>query len=123
MIVKQVIHLSTVDLIHGNRDSEVSLILLEVSNTSLEQIMYGKLLKTQHCVGLARTCLPIGKHSHDALIKGQVKDGSDREMVKFLSGLLLGEGVVELELRIVDKLRYTIHFVFTLMNCDEGVEY
>jgi hypothetical protein len=53
MVIKQIIYLSPIDLIHGNRHCEVPLVLLEISNAPVEQILDSQLLQPVHC-----ECLP-----------------------------------------------------------------
>lgn len=45
VVVEQVVHLAAVDLIHSDRDCEVSLVALPVIYASRKQVLNGKLLK------------------------------------------------------------------------------
>jgi hypothetical protein len=65
--------------------------------------------------------LSIGKDSDHTLIEYIVQDGSDGEEVEVFIGLLVGEGVVEGELRVVHVLGDSIHSELALMNYDVGV--
>lgn len=49
VVVEQVVDLSSVNFVHGNRHSEVALVLLKVVDTSFKQVLNRQLLQTLHC--------------------------------------------------------------------------
>ena len=48
MIVQQVVNFTAIDLVHGNSDRKVSLVVLPIVDTTFEQILYGKVLQALH---------------------------------------------------------------------------
>ncbi len=59
MIIKQVVDLSSVDLVHRNCDSKVALHILPVVDTAFKQVSDCELLKTLHSKGFTRACLSV----------------------------------------------------------------
>lgn len=53
VVVEQVVDFATINLVHGNRYCEVSLIVLPVVNAALKQVLHGQVLQPLH-----RKCLP-----------------------------------------------------------------
>lgn len=72
MVVQQVVEFAPVDLIHGDRDCEVALVLLEVGDASVEEVPDRRFLQALHGVGFSRTSLSVGEDCNDALVKNEI---------------------------------------------------
>jgi hypothetical protein len=84
MIIQQVIEFAPVDLVHGNGNSEIPLVVLEVSDAPVKQVSYCQLLKTLHCKGLTGTSLAISEYCDYTLVEGQVQNRLDRVLVELI---------------------------------------
>jgi hypothetical protein len=53
VVVQQVVELASVNFVHRDGNSEVSLVILKVSNASIEKVSDGQLLEPLHRISLA----------------------------------------------------------------------
>jgi hypothetical protein len=63
VIVEQIVNLASVNLVHGHSHGEVSLVILPVVDTPLEQVLDCIVLKPLHRECLARARLPVSENS------------------------------------------------------------
>ena len=69
VLVEQIVYFAAVNLVHGDRDGEIPLVVLPIVDASLEKIFHSNGLDAVHRVGLARAGLTIGKDCYYSLIE------------------------------------------------------
>ena len=77
MLVQKIVEFASINLIHRNGDSKISLMILPVVNTSLEKILDSNALQAVHSISLSRPSLTIGKYGYNSLVKNKVHNRSD----------------------------------------------
>uniref|UniRef100_A0A7S3CME7 Uncharacterized protein n=1 Tax=Strombidium rassoulzadegani TaxID=1082188 RepID=A0A7S3CME7_9SPIT len=121
MVVEQIVELAAVDLVHGDGDSEISLMILPVVDAPFEQVFNRYALDAVHGVGLARARLPVSEDGHHALVEDEVEYGAHLEEVELLVRLEGVECIVEFELRVFDCFGHAVDFKSAVVNNDLGV--
>ena len=116
MIVEQVVDFTAIDLVHRNCYCKISLVVLPVIYSSLEQILHCIVLQALHRERLARASLSVSKNRNRTCVEHQIEDRLDAKAVKLFIRLLLAESVVKLERLVVNKLGNAIDFVLAVMN-------
>lgn len=77
MLVQKIVEFSSINFIHGNGDSKISLMILPVVNTSLKKILDSDALQAVHCISLSRPSLTVGKNGYNSLVENKVHYRSD----------------------------------------------
>ena len=72
MLVQKIVEFASINLIHGNGDCKISLMILPVVNSSLEKILNSNALQAVHCISLSRPSLTVGKNGNNSLVKNKV---------------------------------------------------
>ena len=77
MLVQKIVEFSSINFIHGNGDSKISLMILPVVNTSLKKILDSDALQAVHSISLSRPSLTVGKNGYNSLVENKVHYRSD----------------------------------------------
>ena len=121
MVVKQVVNFASINLVHRYSHGEVSLVVLPVVDTTLEQILHSVVLKALHRKCFAWACLPVCKNGDCSCVEDEVKDRLNSEAIKFFVWLFLVKRIIELEFLILDEFSNPVNLVLAIMNDDVGV--
>ena len=112
--VEQVEQFATVDFEEGN--VELRRFVSVLSLGQCEQVGYGCFVTAFHGECFAGTSLSVSETGDDAFVEGEVDAGLNGGSVERVGGLLAGEGVVELEVMVVDVASDAVHSVFALVH-------
>lgn len=121
VIVEQVVDFTAIDFIHWYSHGEVSLIVLPVVDTALEQVLHSVVLKTLHGESLTGTCLTVSENCDGARVEDEVKDGLNAKTIELFIWLRLAESIVEFESLIVDEFCDAVDLVLAVVDDDFGV--
>ena len=69
----------------------------------------------------SRACLSVSKTSYDSIFEYAGQEISDRKLIHILGVFVFIKSVVELEVCILNILRYAVHLDFGLMDHHIGI--
>lgn len=118
VIIQQIINFATIYFIHRNSDSEISLCILPIMNSPVEQVSHSQLLKSLHSESLSRSCLPVSEYRNSSCVENEVEDRFDTAVVKFIVSFIMTKSIIEVKFLIFDKLRYAVYLKSVFMHYD-----
>ena len=123
MIVEKIVNFASINFIHRDCNSKISLMVFPIIDASFKKIFNSYTLKTVHCVCFTRASLTVSKNSDTTLVEYQIENRPDLIEVKLFTGLVLAERIVKLELIVLNSFGNTVNFVATVMDNDLRVYY